>query len=95
MKKFTLQTGETVHEHVLESEHDFYIGEQLSSITSGTIEFELKHPATVSHVKLSHAPEHLSEDRHSKIILEEKGRYIKYPQLEYDPFLNRTSNVYD
>lgn len=46
------------------------------------IEFLLKGTGVVLH------------EEHDRIVLD-KGKYVKYPQMEYNPFIQRMNRVFD
>lgn len=80
-KKLVLALGESTHTHVINSPKEI-IYEFPFTEEDEIIDFEIKEKAVITH------------EEHDRIVLE-KGKYIKFPQMEYDPFANEIRRVYD
>lgn len=79
-KKLQLTPGGAPEKHIMTADTDFGFKEK--SNTGQEIDLIVKKPATISH------------DEHGTIVLE-PGKYSKTNQMEFDPFNNTVSYIFD
>ncbi len=80
-KRLVLQVGESTHMHTLSSETDIEF-EELTSREEGVIRFILNERGILTH------------EEHEKMVFD-KGTYVKFPQIEFDPLVGNIRQVFD
>jgi hypothetical protein len=81
MQTLLLALGETAHTHVLHAKKIVHRNVNDPNMDD-VIEFMLEGTGVIRH------------EEHDKIVLS-PGKYRKYPQMEFDPFLNTHRAVFD